>query len=337
MFRFSNNLLLVLTSLVIQSAQPFPFVSPITGRNAFSFSQRNKKDTNENFVEATTAITSRRTSLHAIEAVHICKDELLNMLSATPSGLPTPRGMTMSILQLIEQLEIRCPTPDDRVLASLQGSWELLWTAQDPSTVDSQQPRWISPIENQSYSNNPEGQGNPFLPPQIQRRLQELGLVSATPLRSTQAIDIKNGIIRNIVALNLGRSSSKLQSKSSTSSDKVAILQSVKSRTFPTRTVPTGTTLTEPAFPMKFSLPTRASLSVSIGCTPTPSDPRRVDVKLQSFRFTVPGTPIQMDMPLGSAGPSGWLRTVYIDDDLRISRGHKGSVFVLSRPRRAAI
>lgn len=74
-------------------------------------------------------------------------------------------------------------------------------------------------------------------------------------------------------------------------------------------------------------------MSVTIGFEPVSYDPRRVDVKFQSFRFSIPGTPIEMDMPLGTKGPTGWLRTVYVDDDLRISRGHKGSVFVLSRPR----
>lgn len=272
------------------------------------------------------------TSLKAIEAVSVCKDQLLNLLSSTPAGLPTPKGMTMSILELVQQLEIKCPTPDERVLSSLQGSWELLWTAQDSSTPEANQPflkSWIvNPLENQAFSNNPNGRTNPFLPVSLQDRLEALGLVSATPFRSTQAVDLKNGIIRNIVAFNVGRQR-KIYDSKSPDSRSTSI-----SRTF---AQPCTKNMKPSSTQSPLSLPSRASVSVSIGFKPVAKDPRRVDVKFQSVRISVPGTPIEMTMPLGAAGPTGWLRTVYIDDDLRISRGHKGSVFVLKRPRRAIV
>jgi PAP_fibrillin len=237
-------------------------------------------------------------TLNAVAAVTVCKEDLLNLLQDTPSGRATPSRLTEQILGMIRQLEGKCPTSDDKVLSSLSGSWELLWTAQDPERPETKRAftSWINPLENQSYSNNPEGRSNPFLPIQIQNRLEKIGLISTIPARrSTQAIDLKSGLIRNIVAINLGagRGSSAQQR--------------------------------------------RASLTVTVKFTPAEADPRRVNVKFESCRISIPGTPIEWNFPLGIIGPTGWLRTVYIDDDLRVTRGHKGSVFVLCRPRRAVV
>ena len=64
---------------------------------------------------------------------------------------------------------------------------------------------------------------------------------------------------------------------------------------------------------------------------PNPNDAIRLDVKFDRCRFTILDSPIDVDFPLGIIGPTGWLRTLYVDDDIRITRGHKGSVFILSR------
>lgn len=79
------------------------------------------------------------------------------------------------------------------------------------------------------------------------------------------------------------------------------------------------------------ALDRRASLTVDVRFKPNEEDARRVDVKFESCRLFVPKTPIDVTFPLGIFGPTGWLRTDYIDDDIRITRGHKGSVFILSR------
>ena len=63
-------------------------------------------------------------------------------------------------------------------------------------------------------------------------------------------------------------------------------------------------------------------------------DKRRIDVKFDTCRITILDSPIDFTIPLGIIGPTGWLRTMYIDDDIRITRGHKGSVFILSRTGR---
>jgi len=222
-----------------------------------------------------------------------CKDELLSLVKGAPSGLPTPRDLTNQILNNVRQLEGKCPTSDADIAKRLQGSWELLWTAQDPESPETNRflSSWINPLENQSYSNNPEGRSNPFLPTEIQNRLEKAGLVSSTPIRSTQSIDLEKGLIRNVVAIDLNQ----------------------------------------------WGQRRRASLTVNVRFLQDMADLRRVNVKFDACKISIPGTPVQWNFPLGVAGPTGWLRTVYIDDNLRVTRGHKGSVFVLSRPRRAAV
>jgi PAP_fibrillin len=235
------------------------------------------------------------TARQPLSAVTTGKEELLELVQATPSGRATPQRLTALILDKVRTLERSCPTPDDQVLSNLAGAWELLWTAQDPDRPETRRfaSSWINPLENQSYSNNPEGRANPFLPVELQSRLERLGLVSSVASRrSTQTIDAKTGLIRNVVAIQLGPNASSSR---------------------------------------------RASLTVLVKFTPVQADPRRVNVKFEACRVSVPGTPIDWNFPLGLIGPSGWLRTVYIDDDLRVTRGHKGSVFVLSRPRRATV
>ena len=219
-----------------------------------------------------------------------CKNELLSLVRNTPSGVPTPKDVTQQILRHVRQLEGQCPTPEDQIAERLNGSWELLWTAQDPQSRETNQlfSSWINPLENQSYSNNPQGRANPMLPMELQNRLEQAGLVSSTPIRSTQSIDSASGLIRNVVAVDLS-------------------LGNKNSRR-------------------------RASLTVTVRFTLVPSDPRRLNVKFDACRVSLPPI-LQWNFPLGVLGPTGWLRTVYMDEELRITRGHKGSVFVLARPR----
>jgi hypothetical protein len=78
----------------------------------------------------------------------------------------------------------------------------------------------------------------------------------------------------------------------------------------------------------------RVSLTVDVKFQPNAADKRRIDVKFDSCRLLVPKSPLDITFPLGVFGPTGWLRTSYIDDAIRITRGHKGSVFVLTRTSR---
>lgn len=233
------------------------------------------------------------------------KGALLSAISSTPSNAPTSRAKTNEIMQLARDLESQCPTHEDEVLDTLQGSWELLWTAQDRSQKDPSQlgpfREFINPLENQAYSNNPNGSGraNPFLPQGVQKKLEELGVVapdssfaSSEPIRSSQNIDLKNKKVRNVVSF------------------AVPFLRRSNKSSSP-----------------------KASLTVTVDFTPNVQDKRKINVKFQECRVVLPNTPIDLVIPLGIIGPTGWLRTGYIDDSFRITRGHKGSVFVLARPK----
>jgi PAP_fibrillin len=156
----------------------------------------------------------------------------------------------------------------------------------------------ISPLENQSYSNNPDGGGrsNPFLPRRIQDRLERLGILKAiSETRSSQSVDLTKQRVRNVVAFEIP--SLRRQSR-------------------------------------------KASLTVDISFQANKKDKRKVDVKFDEVRLVIPNSRLNIQLPLGPVGPIGWLRTGYIDDNMRITRGHKGSVFILTRPaikRRAEV
>jgi hypothetical protein len=62
------------------------------------------------------------------------KRRLLELISETPSNMPTSKRLTNEILDAVRQLEETCPTSDDKVVEQLAGNWELLWTAQDQTS-----------------------------------------------------------------------------------------------------------------------------------------------------------------------------------------------------------
>jgi hypothetical protein len=236
-------------------------------------------------------LRSRRTQTHGAAEQFTTtysanKRALFDLLDATPSNAPTPRTLTQQILAVVEQLEQECPTPSGDVLKKLSGPWELLWTTQDVSRAESRF-AFLNPIENQQYSNNPNGRANPVLPRFIQDKLESMGIIqqsqSSVVVRSTQSIDLAKQQVVNLVGLNVGTKN-------------------------------------------------RAAITVSVDFKPNPRDPRKIDVKFRACRLILSRTPINLNIPLGVMGPTGWLRISYIDDTIRITRGHKGSVFVLQRP-----
>jgi len=243
------------------------------------------------------------------------KQDLLELINTVPKNSPTPAKLTDSILKTVRDMEGECPTNDNEVLTKLSGNWELLWTAQDASSDQVKQlgvfRSWINPLENQSYSNNPSsstatGRANPILPREIQDRLEGLGILTSEnvgsdddatpPVRSSQAIDLKKQRVRNVVSFRAGP---KFTMFGGGSADDASLV--------------------------------RGSIIVDVKFKPNGSDKRRVDVKFDSCRVSIKNLP-SINFPLGLIGPTGWLRTVYIDDSMRITRGHKGSVFVLTRP-----
>ena len=244
------------------------------------------------------------------------KVALLNLLSTVPANESTPKELTRQILQAVSTLEKDCPTPDEDVLPQLAGNWELIWTAQDKSSLPQNNNNpfaaFINPLENQSYSNNPSsGRSNPILPRNIQDGLEDAGILSSSnnnsnndeqkencgeesnnTIKSTQAINLKKNRIRNVVAF--------------TANNPTQILSNQNGQT-------------------------KGLITVDVKGMSNADDPRRIDVKFDACRVTILESPIDIKFPLGIVGPTGWLRTGYVDEDIRITRGHKGSVFILSR------
>ena len=135
------------------------------------------------------------------------------------------------------------------------------------------------------------------MPQNIQDSLEDIGILN-TPnsntntIKSTQSINLKKNRIRNVVTFELNNP-------------------------LPT-TKPDDSTI-------------KGFITVDVKGYPNPNDTRRIDVKFDSCRVSFLNSPIDVTFPLGIVGPTGWLRTSYVDDDIRITRGHKGSVFILSR------
>jgi hypothetical protein len=132
----------------------------------------------------------------------------------------------------------------------------------------------------------------------IQDKLEEIGLLvnnnsRSSVFRSTQSINLNKNLIRNIVSFELNN--------------------------------PTPLFSTDGR--------TRGTITVDVTGTVDQNDLRRINVKFNSCQFTISNSPgIDVTIPLpGIIGPTGWLRTVYVDDELRITHGHKGSVFILRR------
>jgi PAP_fibrillin len=261
------------------------------------------------------------------------KEELLETLRRVPPNVRTPESQAHDILALVRQLEASCPTPDDRVASKLEGAWELLWTGQDKSSPLSRlSPTIVNPIENQAFSNNPMTRIHPgILPKVLQRRLERAGFIAdsggdasdatiqnptpAASIRSTQIIDLDKGKVRNVVSFGLRRFRRQRRLRPSS--------------LFRRRPVE----LDDTKYNERRQAVLRASVAISIDVAPDAWDARRIHVKCQSCQFFVPGLNIDWTVPLwGVAGPMGWMRTQYVDDDLRIARGHKGTVFVLRRP-----
>jgi len=256
--------------------------------------------------------------------------ELMELISETPSNAPTPYALTQDILDVVRQLEQQFSSQwriydgpsssqqlQDYLSSKVSGTWDLVWTAQDRTSKESRF-NWINPIENQAYSNNPFagngsgdqplGRANPVLPRPVQDALENLGWIETEnaginennfSVKSTQAIDIQSQQIRNVVTFgirSLGGGSGQQRRGS------------------------------------KLSKTVRASISVTIDFDQDELDAQKTDVKFQKCRVVIPALSIDWTIPLGFAGPSGWIKTTYVDDTVRITRGHKGSVFILQRP-----
>lgn len=238
------------------------------------------------------------------------KERLLELIvtSATEASVTTTE-----ILDLVQEIEATAAEKEKRVTAQeilnkLQGQWELLWTVQDPESInvlekqgkggsrlnllENQRPKVVNNQLDNNKNNKSQGGGGGGL--QVLQTLASLVKTNnkketkKAPRRSTQEISIEQQQVRNV------------------------------------------------AYYSNVFGDDDASITVDIDFQPhgDDADPRRVDAEFTSCRVVVPYTPIDFSLPLQVFGgrPRGWLRTTYVDDDFRITRGHKGSIFILCRP-----
>lgn len=239
------------------------------------------------------------------------KEHLLKLLSKVQRSVPTPKKLTEEILSSVRLLEPLCPTNEDDVLEKIGGKWELIWTAQDTTTPESRRSnilKYINPLENQSYSNRPvddelianlsvvKGRSNPVLPQFLQNKLEDMNILAK-----------ENSLTKNEVI-----------------SSQFVDLKKQRVRNLVSFNVNN---------PFRFEKSQSSSLrgvvTVDIIFKPNSYDQRKIDVKFSECRIKI--SSMDINIPLGFVGPTGWIRTSYIDDTLRITRGHKGSVFILSR------
>lgn len=89
-------------------------------------------------------------------------------------------------------------------------------------------------------------------------------------------------------------------------------------------------------------------LNIAGTCRPAPDDTEAVQVDVTFTAFTLQLGAARITVPLEWASPQvyaamplllytrgaqGWVRTTFLDDELRIGRGDKGSVFVTARQK----
>ena len=75
----------------------------------------------------------------------------------------------------------------------------------------------------------------------------------------------------------------------------------------------------------------RGFIIVDVKGAANPNDAIKLDFKFDQCRLAIIDSPVDVHFPLGMVGPTGWLRTAYVDDDICVTRGRKGSVFMFHR------
>jgi len=224
------------------------------------------------------------------------KQNLLALLEQkAPQNAPTSAAVTAEILEAVRQLEQVSMNDDaSSILPKLAGTWELLWTAQDKSRPESRGPL--------AWLNPLENQS--YINNPTGRSAPVLPRAAQDRLESM-------GIIRTT------------QEESTVRATQAIDLKKQQARNVVSFQIP---------WPSQNGKMKQASVTVLINFEPV--DEYRIDVKFESCRIQIPGTFVNVLLSLSFIGPSGWLRTQYVDEDLRITRGHKGSVFILSRTKR---
>ncbi len=74
-------------------------------------------------------------------------------------------------------------------------------------------------------------------------------------------------------------------------------------------------------------------LNITGTCAPAAEDAGAVQVDVVFLACEIKVGGVSVTLPLEWASPKGWVRTTYLDEEMRIGRGDKGSVFVTARQR----
>jgi hypothetical protein len=73
--------------------------------------------------------------------------------------------------------------------------------------------------------------------------------------------------------------------------------------------------------------------SVVVGGSAVAGSATRLDVQFLDFQLRLGSRdkPLRLELPLSLVAPRGSVETTYLDEEVRIGRGDKGSVFVCAR------
>lgn len=71
------------------------------------------------------------------------------------------------------------------------------------------------------------------------------------------------------------------------------------------------------------------SVRLRVRGTAAVQSPSSVAIAFESLQIAIPSTPFDLTLPLPR--PRGAIRTTFVDDNLRVSRGSRGGLFVLRR------
>mmetsp|Transcript_22517 Transcript_22517/g.62525 ORF Transcript_22517/g.62525 Transcript_22517/m.62525 type:complete len:340 (+) Transcript_22517:46-1065(+) len=221
---------------------------------------------------------------------------LWRLLHQIPQNRVTPKDQTREILDQIRALERTCPTQDEQVISKLSGNWELLWTARDNTRQKKRRNRV-------PWLNNLEKQS--YTDGSLGRSNPILPQAIQSRLEDTGFLVDRNTTMFHPI------STQTIDLKKSIATNAVS---------FQTNQKPS----------------LKGFLAIQIALSTPKQDARRVNVNFRKCRVSVPSMNLDFSIPLWPFRLRGWLRTTYVDDTFRISRGHKGSVFVLARPNAQA-
>ncbi|KAI5075521.1 hypothetical protein GOP47_0009597 [Adiantum capillus-veneris] len=193
------------------------------------------------------------------------KKALIRAVANTNRGKETTLDQRKQILKMIIELENTNPTDNPVSSAFLSGYWSLLYTAP------------INEMTSDKYAGTQEG---PFL-----ARVKPLAFGSIKQTRSSQVIDVENGVAKNIADFTFFGKNGTLNIEG------LAAPSCVKEK-----------------------------------------ETTRLEVVFKSFFVRIGGW-TSPRISLQWINPQGWVDTTYLDQDMRIGRGDKGSVFVAVRAK----